>query len=30
MGLKNRIENNTNEIKKLNEKLKALKGLLDL
>lgn len=28
MGLKNRIENNTNEIKKVNEKLKALNGFI--
>ena len=28
MGLKNRIENNTNEIKKVNEKLKALNGFV--
>lgn len=28
MGLKNRIENNTNEIKKVNEKLKVLNGFV--
>lgn len=28
MGLKNRIENNTNEIKKVNEKLKVLNGFI--
>lgn len=28
MGLKNLIENNTNEIKKVNEKLKALNGFV--
>ena len=28
MGLKNRIENNTNEIKKVNEKLKTLNGFV--
>lgn len=28
MGLKNRIDNNTNEIKKVNEKLKVLNGFI--
>lgn len=28
MGLKNRIENNTNEIKKVNEKLKVFNGFV--
>ena len=28
MGLKNRIDNNTNEIKKVNEKLKVLNGFV--
>ena len=28
MGLKNRIENNTNEIKKVNDKLKVLNGFV--